>query len=476
MIKLDELKRTLHQDCGLDTRQPSVVGVSGGADSLCLMDAMDKLGYPLVVGHLDHQLRPESAADAALVEAAAGAKGLPFVGAAEDVAGYARQHRLSIEEAARVVRYRFLFEQARRCNAQAVGVGHTADDQVETVLMHLLRGAGLSGLKGMNYRSLMPVWDEYIPLVRPLLGVWRMETVAYCEQQRLNPVFDHTNLDTTLFRNRLRLELIPYLEQFNPRLKEVMWRMAQALTGDHAMLETLGNSAWNSCRVDEGLGYVILSQREALRCVPGVQRSVVRSALGRLRPHLRDIGFETVERAVRFIHQPTRSRQCDLIGGITLTLDQDRLIFSAPGTEVLSSELPQMVAGEEWELPVPGELVLKNGWRLVSETLQADSASLHFGAETAGSHAWLDESTVSLPLQVRTRKPGDRFEPLGMDGHSLKLSDFLINERSPRSGRDGLPLVCSQDKIIWVPGYRQAHTVRVTPSTKRVVHLRLERT
>ena len=144
-------------------------------------------------------------------------RGLSFVLGCTDVSALAEEQKLSIEEAARVARYRFLFEQARQLKAQAVAVAHNADDQVETVLMHLLRGAGLGGLKGMPYRAILPVWDEAIPLVRPLLGVWRSEIEVYCRQHSLEPIEDASNQDTTFFRNRLRHQLLPTLQEYNPQ-------------------------------------------------------------------------------------------------------------------------------------------------------------------------------------------------------------------------------------------------------------------
>ena len=202
MLKTARL--TLQNECLIEAGRPLVVGVSGGPDSLCLLDLLRRSGCQVVVAHLDHGLRAEAAQDADTVAGLAKRFGLPYVQGQVDTRAYAEAHSLSIEEAARVLRYRFLFEQARQHAAQAVAAGHTADDQVETVLMHLLRGAGLVGLKGMAYRMLPNPWSSEIALLRPLLGVWRSQVIEYCEEHALQPVLDRTNLDTTYFRNRLR--------------------------------------------------------------------------------------------------------------------------------------------------------------------------------------------------------------------------------------------------------------------------------
>ena len=157
-----------------------IAGVSGGPDSLCLLHALHALGHRPFVAHFDHQLRPESSLDVTHVAALASTLGLQFVAGREDVTAYSTSRRISIEEAGRILRYTFLFGQARAHGAVAVVVGHTADDQAETILMHLLRGAGVSGLSGMVCRVVLPEFDARIPLVRPLLGTWREQTVEYC--------------------------------------------------------------------------------------------------------------------------------------------------------------------------------------------------------------------------------------------------------------------------------------------------------
>jgi tRNA(Ile)-lysidine synthase len=250
------LEAILVNQCGLDPARPVLAGVSGGPDSLCLLGILQEAGYRVIVAHFNHQLRPEADLEAASVSERAKRLGLPFVSDSADVRSYAEQQSLSLEEAARILRYRFLFAAAREQAAQAVAVGHTADDQVETVLMHFLRGAGLSGLKGMEYRTILPVFDPQIPLVRPLLALWRGETEAYCREHDLEPHFDASNADTMYFRNRLRYALIPELEKYNPRIKESLLRSAQALQSDYAALQEGVESAWKNIVIEKGEDWV----------------------------------------------------------------------------------------------------------------------------------------------------------------------------------------------------------------------------
>jgi tRNA(Ile)-lysidine synthase len=259
-MDIEALRSICIEECGLVAERPVVVGVSGGADSLCLMYALAELGYPLVVAHFDHRLREQSNEDAGLVQTLAGQLGLPFALGSADVGALAREKHLSLEEAARKARYTFLFEQARQAGAQAVAVGHTADDQVETVIMHLLRGAGISGLKGMTFRGLLPEWDAQIPLVRPLLNVRHEDALACCESRGVVPAEDASNLDKSFFRNRLRHELLPLLESYNPQVRESLLRMARGMAGDHEVLESATEEAWSQMQPQTGAasGYRVL--------------------------------------------------------------------------------------------------------------------------------------------------------------------------------------------------------------------------
>jgi len=296
---LSKLMKALNSDCPLAPDRVTMVGVSGGADSLSLLHALKSLGYSVIACHLDHALRDESAEDTNALRSITDSLQIPLSSARQDVYQYAREQRLSIEEAAREVRYRFLFQQAHLHQAQAIAVGHTADDQVETVLMHLLRGSGLAGLRGMRTHALPNPWSDTIPLIRPLLGVWRSETHAYCQEHALTPIFDRSNLDTTFYRNRLRLELIPYLEQnFNPGIRNLLWKMADNLNEEYKTLSALNEQAWEICLLEKGKGYIIFSLPEWNKQTLGTRRNLVRLAAISLQPDIRDIDYNSVERAI----------------------------------------------------------------------------------------------------------------------------------------------------------------------------------
>src|SRR5574339_187830 len=253
---LENIDSILTETCGLNRDLPIIAGVSGGPDSLCLMNVLRMAGYRIIVAHFNHKLRTDSDTDANIVEQTAARLNLVSVIQSGDVRAFADSGKFSIEDASRILRYRFLMEQARRYHAQAVALGHTADDQVETVLMHFVRGAALVGLKGMNYRTIIQMFDPAIPIVRPLLDTWREETVVYCATNGFRPRHDPSNASLDFFRNRLRHLLIPTLETYNPRFREVLWRTSRYLAGDYEILSGVLDEVWKMCTVQESEEFV----------------------------------------------------------------------------------------------------------------------------------------------------------------------------------------------------------------------------
>ena len=459
----------------LSFKTPIIVAVSGGADSLCLLGMLHERGYSLIVAHFDHQLRSDASDDAKFVEEIASQYQLPFVLGSVDVNAYAAVHKQTIEEAARNSRYQFFFEQARLHNAQAVAVGHTADDQVETVLMHFLRGAGLRGLKGILPRTILSHFDAEIPLVRPIHDLWRADTEAYCAAHDLIPREDPTNASQDYFRNRLRHALIPELETYNPRLREVLVRTSHALQGDHALLNELIEQTWQQVVTIESSHYISFSLSSFLIISPALIRNLIWHGMEKLLPGQADISFSTLERAAVFILDLNSPKRIDLASDLFLLKEANALHLTADERNLPIDGFPQLDGeiASAVVLPrndVPFRLELGNGWVLMGE----GSATVQMSKNDDPFQVTLDADAVIGALSLRTRRPGDRFHPLGMDGKSMKLKDFFINEKLPKRARDGYPLLCDEDGIVWVPGYRPSHRVRVTDATQRSICFELK--
>jgi len=476
VISLATLNSILHHECGLTPNNIVVTGVSGGADSLCLLDILLQCGFTPVVVHLNHGLRPEAEREAQMVARLASDLGVEFVLGRANVAETASTQGLTIEEAAREIRYRFLFAQAEHFKAQAVAVGHTADDQVETVLMHLLRGSGLDGLTGMSFRSLPNPWSASCPLVRPLLSVWREEVAAHIQAKGWQHVNDASNLDRRYFRNRLRHDLIPYLETYNPHVRRAIHRMSEVLAGERQIILAAVESGWESCVQEIGPGYVGFST-PALRSQPvGMQRRILRRGMAHLRSGMQDVDFQAVERGIAWLQSPATSSQVDLIAGVRMFSELDTIWLAAREAALPVGRWPQVAAGDSYALEVEGDLELPDNWRITARVYQAAEGLLATAKKNPDPYqAWLDVDKVTLPLTVRGRQPGDRMQLLGMRGRSVKLSDLMINVKLPSRARNRWPVVCSGDEVIWLPGVRVSEIGALSSTTSKILHIAVKK-
>jgi tRNA(Ile)-lysidine synthase len=470
-IVLKRINSFFELECKNLDVEPILVGVSGGPDSICLLDLLIRSKKSVIIAYFNHQLRPEADQETNYIGGLANKVGVPFVNGSRDVKTYSIEHKLSIEEAARILRYEFLFTQARKMGAPVIAVAHHADDQVETVLMHFLRGAGLSGLKGMLPITRLPQFDTEVHLIRPLLRTWRSEIEQYCRENGLQPLQDQSNLDQTFFRNRLRHSLIPELETYNPGFKKVLLRSVENLAGDLALVNDVIDKAWETCDVKIGKNYVSIDLNGLQRGSAGVQRNIIRLAASKLKPEIRDISFETLERAIRYtIEEKNNSVKVDFSDGLYLYKELGRLFIADRYAKLPMIGWPQITVGSDLRM---GETLQLNGdWFLIIEG--GGTPEIEKIRKNNDSYqAWLDADLVRGLLHVRGRKNGDRYQPLGKMEGTIKISDLFINQKIPSRARMNWPLVCLDNEIVWIPGFRPAHRYRVTEKTTKSLHLRV---
>jgi tRNA(Ile)-lysidine synthase len=443
-----------------------LVGVSGGADSVCLLYILDQLkgilGISLHVAHLNHMLRGvDSDLDAHYVAEISGTLGIPAIIERCDVEVYRKEHRLSLEEAAREARHVFFAEAAKSVGACCIALGHTQDDQVETILMHLVRGTGLDGLRGM--RPITPLrlqGDRVLVVVRPLLEVTEKETEDYCRTQYLEPRIDSTNYSFNYTRNRFRGELIPLLKSYNKNFDAALMRTASAVAADLSFLEKEVSMLWDRVVTNQPNG-LALDSESLLSLHPALQRHLLRRTLKENLGDLVDIQSIHIEKMLEALLKPAGKR---------LSLPRGTVFYIGKGTCMVTRGVvdtcPFPALEGEYRLNVPGDTVLSD-WRVKASITQP-------GIKTEGFRACLDLDETGSDLVVRARKAGDRFQPLGM-GEPKKLQDFMVDAKIARSWRDCVPLVCSESSILWVVGWRIADQVKVTDSTKRVLRFEFER-
>jgi tRNA(Ile)-lysidine synthase len=476
MELLDKVRETIQKHRMFGEGGTIVVGVSGGPDSLCLLHTLKRLqeglGIALHVGHLEHGIRgEESQADASYVETLAREWQLPVSVEYGDVPAYAAEHGLAVEEAARRVRYSFLGRVAHELGARRIAVGHNADDQVETILMHWMRGSGLGGLRGILPVQVLGTeawWSgPILRIVRPLLEVPRSEIEAYCQQHDLEPRFDRSNLDLTYHRNRIRHELIPHLESFNPRVRDVLRRSAHVITDDYDYLRLQGLKAWESL-AQEIEGTITFPLRPWLDLHPSLQRQLLREAIHRLRKSLRDIDWIHVEQARVGVEEKDTGAKITLPQGLFLFKGYDAFVI---GEDVPWPDLPLLM---EQELPLntPGITPLpKSRWQLQAEIMKRTEMPEEALENEDPWQAFLDLGRTGKDLILRGRRAGDYFRPLGMGGKGKMLNDFMIDAKIPQHIRDHLPLVVSPQHIVWVTGWRIDERVKITGQTAQVLWL-----
>jgi tRNA(Ile)-lysidine synthase len=447
---------------------PLVVGVSGGADSLTLLDCLAHVcpAERLVVAHLDHALRPASADDAALVARAAAERGLRFVAERADVTALARDSRQSLEAAGRVARYEFLARAARAVGAAAVIVGHNADDQAETILLHLLRGAGAGGLRGMAAAAPLPGRPD-LWLLRPLLGVARADIEVYCAQAGLRPATDASNADPSFTRNRLRHELLPLLATYNPRIAQQLRETGALAAAEDDLLAALEDVAWREIFRPSPLGQTRLDRAGWRRQPLALRRRLLRRAIVASLPAGADVGFQAIEAARRTAEGVTGGR-VSLPGVVVMEVGYEALTFRH-GAVAVGDEWPQLLAPTPVALPVPGVVALAGGRRLTAELLPYSNLD----AIAANTDPWT--ATVALEadavLFVRPRAPGERIRPLGLGG-TTKLKEVMIDRRIPAAARALWPLVATEEQPVWLVGHILDERTRVRADSARVVRLR----
>jgi len=376
---------------------------------------------------------------------------------------------LSLEDAARQARYGFLAQVAATVGASAVAVGHTADDQAETVLLHLIRGAGVEGLAGMAFAAPWPLPEACatgLELLRPLLGITHAQTEAYCAAAGLVPRQDETNADPAYARNRVRLEVLPLLRALNPAIVAALGRTAEIARGETALLQSVENETWLRLAVVER-GCVRL-KRDMFAAEPeALQRRLLRRALATIGGE--DLAWEHVTAALRVARNGRTGACSSLPHGLRLRVDYAWLWVEpehATQQESFWPELEQTV----W-LDLPGDARLAGVWSIVAQLVGREALPDDWQSVPSFT-AYLDAERLGERVLLRPRRPGDWLVPLGMTGRQ-KVSDLLINLKVPASCRNALPLVEAHRQVAWVVGVRSDQRYAVTDETQRVAVLQV---
>jgi tRNA(Ile)-lysidine synthase len=466
--KLERAAKSILIQAGIKPESELIIGVSGGPDSLALLHIMHKFMSSgcLWVAHLNHGLRPEADDEAAFVAQVADSSGLTFRSKKVDVVKLAQSQGWSVEEAGRKARYLFLANLAKEVKAEATVVAHNADDQAETVLLHLLRGSGLTGLRGMLPESSLP-GAPGIKLVRPFLTTTREEIETYCRSHDLRPMLDSTNVDPVYLRNRLRHELLPLLADFNPQVKRHLLQMAELVAADEALLDELSDLAWHETLREKEVAWLRLDLAKWRSLPLSLQRRTLRRALTELRSSISDISFRTIDLAHQIGMEKETGAEATLPGRITLRLEYEHLLL-ATDLEQVPRDNPQLPLGKPQILPVPGSVALDGGWLLTAVVADVELSEVRNNRDP-----WLAFFDIGQKpiLHVRSRMPGEQFQPLGMDGRSASVQDVMVNRKLPASMRDRWPIVVTEEHLLWLVGLQTDERGKVTERSNRIIQL-----
>jgi len=459
----DQFRRTIDRYHLLEKGDRLIVGVSAGVDSMVLLHLLNAYREAfhlfLIVAHVNHGFRPEeSEKEAELVQKESEQLGLPFEYGQFNVKEFQKLSGFSPQDAARKIRFQFFDDLLKKHHAKKIALGHNADDQVETILLRLIRGSGLQGLRGI-----LPLREGKV--IRPLLEVWREEIESFAIEKGIHFRVDSSNLKPDYLRNRIRLALIPSVErEYQPNFKKVLLRTSAILREENDYLERGAEEAYQTI-VQESKNTLSFKFSEYQSLHQAIQWRIIRKMMETICAQ----GMVVEEREwsdVRQIHQrlcqPPPSFILELSHGVWIEKRYDIIELGRGGVR----PSPPF----EVELIFPGRTIIEElGKEIVIE--EVNGAQFRDYKESL-TMAFMDYESLQFPLRIRNFRPGDRFHPLGIKG-TQKLKEFFIDHKVPKFERHKIPLVISGEMIAWIVGYRIDERVKITEKTKRVLKVKL---
>ncbi|MFH1777127.1 MAG: tRNA lysidine(34) synthetase TilS [Candidatus Omnitrophota bacterium] len=460
MIVEDTFLATVNKYRLLSAHDRILVAVSGGPDSVALLYLLnslkEKMRLTLYIAHLDHKLRPCSAKDLNFVRKLSQDLNIPISTKRVNVNQHAKLHKLSIEDAARGLRYKFFFQAAKKYNLSKIATAHTQDDQAETIIIRMVKGTGSCGLCGILPKRT----QQGVTIIRPLITTAKQELLGFLKKNRLKFCHDKTNLKPIYLRNIIRLRIIPELEKINPRFKQTVSRMSENLRADYNFLTSLIMKKYR--RFAQETQNEIRLPFMIAKLHPALIRGIVRQAIERVKGGKHNIDYKHWQLIEKLLTERSSLKAIQLPENVTV-LRQDRdIVFLNKRQIIPKKQIKQRVN-------IPGITLMPEINKKIVATVVKRPKVLKLKPKII---EYIDADKINKPVYLRTRRPGDRFQPLGFK-NSLKLKDFLINEKIPQGEKDKrLLLVCGKD-IIWVTGVRISEKFKIISVTKHCLRFEL---
>ena len=466
-----QMHRFIVQHKMIEDGEIVLVAVSGGADSLALLYGLHalraQLNCELHVVHLNHCLRPEADADAEFVQQHAARLELPCTIQHAEVPRLVKEWKLSVEAAGRKARYQFYESVCTEVGATKVALGHHQDDIAETVLMNLIRGSGATGLKGIP-----PIRNT--KFIRPLARFTRQNIEAFLASINIVPRYDATNTDTTYLRNRIRGELIPKLvHDYNPNIKTGLSRTADVLGAESEYLDAAARKALETCRIQgPNKKNIVLNRAKFRQYHIALQRRMLRQSVSEMLGDMSDLYFAHCEAMLNLVEGDAPNTVLALRNNLQFRRAYQQLIFERKPVEMESFTYPITIGGKTFIAILNTDITTELGDAASPGTLTLPDGKFEaiFDYEKLRK-VFAEPSSETVPLIVRNRRQGDRFQPYGMRG-TKKIKDFLIDAKVPRYERDSIPLLVCGDEILWVIGYTTSESFKIKPDTRQYLYLR----
>ncbi|MBU1086664.1 MAG: tRNA lysidine(34) synthetase TilS [Candidatus Omnitrophica bacterium] len=465
---IEKIKSTIAINKLFKQKEKVLVCVSGGSDSVFLLDVLRQLnqtyGLQIAVAHLNHCLRgDESDADEAFVTRIAAAWGMPFFKTRVDVAKLAKQNKMSVEQAARFARYNFFSNVCQAQNMKKVILAHTKDDQVETILMRILRGTGVKGLGGMKLLNA----SENMLLVRPLLSIEKSQILSYLKKNKIKFRTDSSNLEKNYFRNKVRLDVLPLLEQVSPALKENILRLADNAQKTESFIQTKLDLVYPRIIYSEKNNEISIFRQKFVMLMPIIRSEIIRKIIFNLSGDITGIDYKHISIIDNFVKENVLSGQIlDLPKSIQVAKTRQYLKFL-----IKKKALVNALENKKFFLELGKELKIKSLGYLFKAVKVKGRIRLK---QKPLSTEYLDFDAIKFPLIVRVWIAGDRFKPLGSTG-SRKIKKFLIDQKIDLELKQRIPLILSDNKIILVANMRISDDFKVTARTKNILKIVIKR-
>lgn len=459
----EKVRDTIEKYRLLEKGDRVVIAVSGGPDSVCLLNILallaEEYGLALLAAHLNHGLRgAESDRDEAFVRRLCSELGIPLESRLVRIANIRRKECL--EEICREERYKYLAAVCRNNRFTRIALGHNLDDRVETILMNFLRGSGPEGLKGF-----MPMRDGIY--IRPLFNTTRQEILDFLSSMKLPYVVDSSNESESYLRNRLRRRLIPELKRrYNPALPETVIRMSEIMRQEDEFIKKTAHEVLSGWDASQNGDEVIIPLSELLKCHEALRMRIIREILIRLSPSKKGVSYRHVASILDLVKGRKPAGRLDLPFRLEARRDYDRLIILRRSGPLGRKKRPESAGAASFRYPVeiPGSLrIAEAGMTIRFDFVDVMPASLN-----AGNTVYMDFEKMVFPLEVRNFRPGDRIQPFGMSG-TKKVKDFFIDEKIPRARRRCMPLLVDRESVLWIVGRRLSEKIRVTNGTNEIL-------